>query len=70
MDSAVLALTHPSDVKPTIARAMAPTTAPTIPGFNHCGMIISSRPEKRKSLFFSMKSIPPTQQQFYYKERN
>jgi hypothetical protein len=70
MDSAVLALTHPSDVKPTIARAMAPTTAPTIPGLIHCGMIISSCVQKGKSLFFSMKNIPPTKQQFYYKERN
>jgi hypothetical protein len=70
MESAVLALTHPNDVKPTIARAMAPTTAPNIPGLIHCGMIISSRLEKGKSLFFSMKSIPPTQQQFCYKKWN
>jgi hypothetical protein len=57
MDSAVLAPTHPSDVKPTIARAMAPTTAPNIPSLIHCGIIISSCLEKRKSLFFFMKNI-------------
>jgi hypothetical protein len=62
MNSAVLAVTHPSDVKPTIARAMAPMIAPNNPGLSHniCGtfgMIITSCLEKGQSLLFSMKGV-------------